>query len=117
VYSDDPEVIGRAFPSSDELEEALDGHVASEVSDLTKEENVGDRSYGKLLEVYVPLTFPGEPTPAGAFELYLPYRPIEAAVARDSHRLYLVLLGGLAVLYVALFRIVATASRRLSAPS
>jgi len=113
VYSDDPELIGRAFPSSDELEEALDGHVASEVSDLTKEENVGDRSYGKLLEVYVPLRFPGEPTPAGAFELYLPYQPIEAAVARDSHRLYLVLLGGLAVLYVALFRIVATASRRL----
>jgi signal transduction histidine kinase len=113
VYSDDPELIGRAFPSSDELEEALDGHVASEVSDLTKEENVGDRSYGKLLEVYVPLTFPGEPTPAGAFELYLPYRPIEAAVTRDTHRLYLVLLGGLAVLYVALFRIVATASRRL----
>jgi len=113
VYSDDPELIGRAFPSSDELEEALNGRVASEVSDLTKEENVGDRSYGKLLEVYVPLTFPGDPAPAGAFELYLPYRPIEAAIARDSHRLYLVLLGGLALLYAALFRIVATASRRL----
>jgi len=113
VYSDDPELIGRAFPSSHELEDALDGQIVSEVSDLTKEENVGDRSYGKLLEVYVPLTFPGDPAPAGAFELYLPYLPIEAAVARDSHRLYLVLLGGLALLYVALFRIVATASRRL----
>jgi signal transduction histidine kinase len=113
VYSDDPELIGRAFPSSHELEDALDGQIVSEVSDLTKEENVGDRSYGKLLEVYVPLTFPGDPVPAGAFELYLPYLPIEAAVARDSHRLYLVLLGGLALLYVALFRIVATASRRL----
>jgi signal transduction histidine kinase len=113
VYSDDPELIGRAFPSSHELEDALDGQIVSEVSDLTKEENVGDRSYGKLLEVYVPLTFPGDSAPAGAFELYLPYLPIEAAVARDSHRLYLVLLGGLALLYVALFRIVATASRRL----
>jgi signal transduction histidine kinase len=113
VYSDDPELIGRTFPSSHELEDALAGHIVSEVSDLTKEENVGDRSYGKLLEVYVPLTFPGDPAPAGAFELYLPYLPIEAAVARDSHRLYLVLLGGLALLYVALFRIVATASRRL----
>ena len=113
VYSDDPELIGRAFPSSHELQDALDGQIVSEVSDLTKEENVGDRSYGKLLEVYVPLTFPGDPAPAGAFELYLPYLPIEAAVARDSHRLYLVLLGGLALLYVALFRIVATASRRL----
>ena len=91
----------------------MDGQIVSEVSDLTKEENVGDRSYGKLLEVYVPLTFPGDPAPKGAFELYLPYLPIEAAVARGSRRLYLVLLGGLALLYVALFRIVATASRRL----
>jgi signal transduction histidine kinase len=113
IYSDDPELIGRAFPSSHELEDAMDGQIVSEVSDLTKEENVGDRSYGKLLEVYVPLTFLGDPAPAGAFELYLPYLPIEATVERDSHRLYLVLLGGLALLYVALFRIVATASRRL----
>jgi signal transduction histidine kinase len=113
VYSDDRSLIGRSFPSSDELEAALDGRVASEVSDLTKEENVNDRAYGKLLEVYVPLEFPGAPTPAGAFELYLPYEPIEATIAQDSHRLYLLLLGGLAILYAALFRIVATASRRL----
>jgi hypothetical protein len=83
VYLDDPELIGRAFPSSHELEDALDGQIVSEVSDLTKEENVGDRSYGKLLEVYVPLTFPGDPAPAGAFELHLPYLSIEAAVAPD----------------------------------
>ncbi len=113
VYSDDRDVIGRTFPPSHELEDALDGSIVSEVSDLTKEENVGDRSYGKLLEVYVPLTFPGDSEPAGAFELYLPYRPIEASIESYSRRLYLVLLGGLALLYAALFRIVATASRRL----
>jgi signal transduction histidine kinase len=113
VYSDDPNVVGRTFPSSDELDEALDGEIASEVSDLTKQENVGDRRFGQLLEVYVPLTFEGDRRPAGAFEIYLPYRPIEAAIARDSHRLYLVLLAGLAFLYAALFRIVAAASKRL----
>jgi signal transduction histidine kinase len=113
VYSDDPALVGRTFPSSDELDEALHGEIASEVSDLTKEENVGDRSFGQLLEVYVPLTFEGDQRPAGAFEIYLPYRPIEAAIARDSHRLYLVLLAGLAFLYAALFRIVAAASKRL----
>ena len=46
VYSDDPELIGRAFPSSHELEDALDGQIVSEVSDLTKEENVGDEAMG-----------------------------------------------------------------------
>jgi signal transduction histidine kinase len=113
VYSDDRDLVGRTFTPSEELEDALHGEVASEVSDLTKEENAGDRSYGQLLEVYVPLRFSGNPSPVGAFEMYLPYRPIVAAVERDSHRLYLVLLAGLALLYAALFRIVASASKRL----
>ena len=51
VYSDDPGLIGRRFPPSDELREALDGEVASEVSNLTKAENVAERSDGQLLEV------------------------------------------------------------------
>src|SRR5205085_1432757 len=54
VYSDDASTIGRTFAESDELKEALDGHVASEVSDLSKAENVDDRKFGQLLEVYVP---------------------------------------------------------------
>ncbi len=50
---------------------------------------------------------------AGAFELYLPYRPIASAIAADTLRLYLFLAGGLVLLYIALFRIVAGASARL----
>jgi len=43
----------------------------------------------------------------------LPYRPIAAAINHDTKKLYLILFGGLALLYVALFRIVSSASRRL----
>ena len=92
---------------------ALDGSTASEVSDLRKAENANDRSFGKLLEVYTPLRFTESGLPAGAFELYLPYRPIAAAIAHDTMRLYWLLAGGLALLYLALFRIVAGASTRL----
>jgi len=38
---------------------------------------------------------------------------VAAAIAEDSRRLYLLLTGGLALLYATLFRIVAVASRRL----
>ena len=113
VYASDDEIVGRTFPVSDELREALDGETASEISDLEKEENAADRSFGQLLEVYTPLRFGAERRPAGAFELYLPYRPIAAAIAADTQRLYLVLVGGLVLLYVVLFRIVAGASTRL----
>ena len=49
----------------------------------------------------------------GAFELYLPYAPVQSAVAHDVHLVYALLAGGLAVLYLLLFRIVSRASRSL----
>src|SRR5205085_629750 len=113
VYSSDHAIIGKSFPPSDELRKALGGETASEVSDLKKAENTGDRGFGQLLEVYTPLRFQTGGEPAGAFELYLPYRPIAAAIGHDTKRLSFILLGGLALLYLVLFRIVASASARL----
>jgi hypothetical protein len=69
VYSDDASIIGRSFGASDELDEALDGEVVSEVTSLRRAEQARDRRAGELVEVYVPLRFdPGAP-PAGAFEI------------------------------------------------
>jgi diguanylate cyclase (GGDEF)-like protein len=113
VYSDDRSIVNHRFPLSDELQKALAGHVASEVSAATKAENTGEHGYGQLLEVYVPLQFKSGAVPAGAFEIYLPYGPIAAAINHDTRKLYLILFGGLALLYAVLFRIVAAASRRL----
>ena len=113
VYASDHGIIGHSFPASEELEEALAGGTASEVSNLDAEENVRDRRFGQLLEVYTPLRFDANDAPAGAFEVYLLYRPIAALIAHDTRQLYLVLVGGLALLYLALFRIVARASGRL----
>src|SRR5205085_8030638 len=78
-----------------------------------KKENTGDRGFGELLEVYTPLRFAAASRPTGAFELYLPYRPLAATIARQTRRLDLYLGGGLALLYLVLFRIVAGASTRL----
>ena len=53
--------------------------------------------------------------PVGAFEIYMPYDPIAAAINRDTKKLYLILFGGLALLYLVLFRIVVSASRAFGA--
>jgi diguanylate cyclase (GGDEF)-like protein len=114
VYATDHSIIGKHFATvDDELDEALDGEMASDVDDLTKAENAGDRRFGKLLEVYTPIRFQKNGPVLGAFELYLPYRPIAAAVAHDTRRLYLFLAAGLSLLYLLLFRIVWGASLRL----
>jgi diguanylate cyclase (GGDEF)-like protein len=119
VYSDNPVLIGRWFPGDDGLARALDGEVSSLVTDLSRPEELEERDFGRLLAVYVPLRetagqFSGDTgTVIGAFEIYVPYAPVAAAIDEDTRTLYLVLAIGLVVLYLALFRLVAGASRRL----
>ena len=66
-----------------------------------------------MLSVYVPLSVAGGGRPDGVFELYLPYAPVGAAIARDTRILALILVAGLLLVWLGLFRIVASASRRL----
>jgi signal transduction histidine kinase len=113
LYSDQHDLIGRRFPPGDELLEALEGEVASEVSSLEGEEEQTERRYGRLLEVYVPLRFEPAGSPAGAFEVYLPYLPIEAAIGGDTRRLHLLLGLGLLLLWAMLLPIAYRAGRVL----
>ena len=71
TYSDDPSEAGKSYPLTDELHNALGGEIATEVSTLTKAENVGERGLAsRLLEVYVPIRLGGSSQVVGAFEIY-----------------------------------------------
>ncbi len=113
VYSNDHSLIGKVFPPSAELNDALAGTSFSGVSRPSKAENASLISFGQVLEVYVPLRLQGSTNPGGAFEIYLPYRPIAAAILRDDLTVLGVLGLGLLLLYALLFRIVSQAARRL----
>ncbi len=111
LYSDQHELIGQRFPIDGDLQESLDGELTAEVSHLDKAENVDERQFGELLEVYVPVRFGEEHV--GAFEIYVPWAPIADQIATNTRGLLLVLVGGLVLLWAVLFRIVVGASRRI----
>ena len=111
LYSDQHELIGQRFPIEDDLQESLDGELTADVSHLDKAENVDERQFGELLEVYVPVQFGQEHV--GAFEIYVPWTPIADQIRTNTRRLLLVLVGGLVLLWAVLFRIVVGASRRI----
>jgi diguanylate cyclase (GGDEF)-like protein len=113
VYSDQRNLIGKKFHIFGPLRRALSGDVHSEISTLGREDNKTERHFGKLLEVYVPLVGRRGGPPLGAADIYLDYDPIAAEIRSETRTMYLLLLGGVAGLYAALFRIVAGASRRL----
>jgi diguanylate cyclase (GGDEF)-like protein len=82
IFSDNPEIMGNVYPIEGELEEALEGETASELSGLERAENVGERKFERLLEVYTPLRFPDSSEVWGAFEVYQDYSGVEALGAR-----------------------------------
>lgn len=116
VYSDDRGLIGRVYPleEEDELREAVGGRLVTGLSGLEKSENVGERTYGRLLEVYVPVIPRGRTDVTGVYEVYRNFAPVEARTRAIQRLIW----GGSAVafglLYAALFILVSTASRQLS---
>ncbi len=115
IYSDDHSLIGESFHEEADLNEALEGHASTGevLAPKRNSETASEVGLGELVEVYVPLRFAAAGPPAGAFEIYLSYKPIAAAISHDKRIIVLVVAVGLALLWAVLFRIVATASKRL----
>jgi diguanylate cyclase (GGDEF)-like protein len=115
IYSDDHALIGRTLAPSDDLLNALAGRPddAEVLTPSPHTETASEVGLGQLVEVYVPLRFQASGPPVGAFEIYLSYRPIAAAITHDKREIVLLVALGLALLWVILYRIVARASRNL----
>jgi signal transduction histidine kinase len=111
VYSDNPALIGRTFAIDDDLGNALAGHASASITNGHDEENSGDNLEGPLVQAYVPLIFKGDSSASGAFELYLPYAPVQAAIDGESRQLYGLLGAGLTLFYIAMLVIMWIAER------
>ncbi len=115
LYSDDGSAIGKTFPISDELNEALGGQIAMEISALDKPENIGELSLGleRVFEIYVPVQPKDSPQILGAYEIYHDLDVLQPRI--DSLRLYTYGSVGLGILilYLSLFTLVRGASREL----
>jgi diguanylate cyclase (GGDEF)-like protein len=109
VYSDVRTRIGDVN-DGDDFKRARSGELVANV-----ERETGDHGeqVGTSLEVYVPLRLPGGADVDGVTEFYIDYGPTAAAIHDDTRALYLVLGGGMALLYLSLFLLVKRASRRL----
>ena len=112
LYSDQRRLIGDSYALAADERRSLDiGVIQADVSDLTKPENRFERSFGKLLEVYLPIR-----TPSGKrllFEAYYDY----SLVSRNGSRLWRsfapISLGALLMLELVQIPIAWSLARRL----
>jgi signal transduction histidine kinase/CheY-like chemotaxis protein len=105
VYSDRHGLIGRRSDEHEleELSEVLAGEEVLEVSRLNAEG--GETDDRKVLEAYVPVRFAQDVPPAGVFELYQDYAPVDRDVRALVKPMAVVLVLALLGLWVALFPI------------
>ena len=107
LYTQDTEVLGQVRPISSALAGALRGQTRT---NFDRVEQSG--GHGGLFEVYTPLR-DVRGRQIGAFEVYLPYAPVAAAIRRDTRHAVAILAGGLGLLYLLLLPIVGRASATL----
>lgn len=114
VWSDEARLIGRRFPGNQELASALKGTTTVSVETEPKGENVYEQhSDGGLVEVYVPIVFPGTARVAGVVETYKLPGQVFANIRRAQLIVAATALAGGVVLYFSLFSIVRLVARRL----
>jgi signal transduction histidine kinase len=117
VFSNDPDQVGLAPEPEEDLLEAFEGEVASEISDLDEPENASERLLAdELFETYVPVEVAGVETPDGAdavVEVYQDYSAIRSELERLNRTLTITLGVGLLALYVLLLPVMVGATRRL----
>jgi diguanylate cyclase (GGDEF)-like protein len=109
VYSDDRTIVGGHAFKGGNVYTALKGEVVRNLESGTEHDGTGER----LLEVYVPVRLAPWSEPEAVLEMYLSYGPVAREIRHDLMLVYGLLGGGLVILFAALYRIVAGASRRL----
>ena len=114
LFSNNPNEVGLQPPLEDDLGEALAGELQSDVSDLTAEENVGERSLGsRLFETYVPFRVGMSGPVVGVIEVYQDYSVIQGEVDRLTRTLSISLGIGLLALYVVMLPLMIGITRTL----
>ncbi|MBI4288162.1 MAG: GAF domain-containing protein [Chloroflexi bacterium] len=113
IYSNDASQIGEVHLDNNDLRRALGGNVARKIANLSKTENEKDRGMGPLMEVYIPLRFPGSSEPQGAVEVYEQYGPFEELIQSQQRVVFGANMIGLVILYSTLLVIAFNTFRRM----
>jgi signal transduction histidine kinase len=109
------QLIGQQFSIEGDLAQALDGEVASEISNLGSDENQFERPrYDRLLEVYVPVHAKDSGEIIGASEFYQDPSELESEVSSSQRKGWLIVGGSTGAMYLLLVGMVRGASTTIS---
>lgn len=115
LYSDAPQLIGQKLFSDEPsvLQEILSGKVVADISNPNKTEDIYEKNFGQLLEIYVPIYFDNNNQVAGIIEVYYKVDILQHAIKQSQIILIAYICIIFAILFLFLYLIVRRASRKL----
>ena len=114
VFSSRPELIGPRVELGEGARKAFQGQPSSRVATQSQAgDGLTTPGHGSVLEIFVPVGATATTPATAVVEMELPYEPVEAAITKDTRTMTAMLVIVLSVLWLVLFRLVSTASRRL----
>jgi putative nucleotidyltransferase with HDIG domain len=108
--------IGKRYPISAELKDALEGGEGeAEFADLSKEEDAAEAGLGvkNVVEAYVPINVSATGKPIGAYEIYADASKLTASIAQRRKLIWAATGGVFLALWLASVLLVRGASRTL----
>jgi PAS domain S-box-containing protein len=120
LWADMPEMVGERYADNHGIEEVLSS--GREVVELTwkghereesEHELEGENQTKKLLELYVPITFPGSDRIDIIFEVYRNLDPLYVEFDRQQRIVWCIIFSSFSLLFFALFTLVFRAARRI----
>jgi diguanylate cyclase (GGDEF)-like protein len=117
VYAVEPGRLGKKEGTRPQLSAALGGTLSTAVvhkpeagvPDATERRAL--KETGSLIEIFAPVVLAGKVV--AVVQLYQPWSPVERTISRQTMLVLWSLLAGLAVLWIGLFSLVKSASRRV----
>ncbi len=115
VYSNQPTIIGKTFPVTDELKAAWHGEISSQLSQLGDEEDFAESQIGQpLLEIYTPVFETGSRKVIAVAEFYELASDLERQISRARRNGWLVIIAITAAVFTLLFGIVRRGSTTIA---
>ncbi len=102
VYSDQKDEVGKTFSDDDELNDALGGEVQSEISDLEKSENISEKDFKQLIEIYVPIKSDSGKV-IGVIETYASMDLVNTYIGNANQSILLITLTGISLVSLTIF--------------
>lgn len=103
IFSNDKTIVGKRFDDNEEFKEAMAGKPEVEIKEPLSAENVGEKGYRQLMEVYVPITLAGESNVTGVIETYYKLDTLNEQIKKAQMKIIAVNAGAFLILAVIIW--------------